>query len=708
MRAVTGGKQGGLPRLRVTIVQQGGVLGGAERWQLQLADATERMQVSAVGLGDGPATAAWAARGWPVVTLPDERSKRGLLATTRRLLPVLRRTLPDVVVAHGVKAALVAVPAARVLGIPVVWVRHDGSFDGRLPRLLDRWTDAQVSTSAWLFEGRDPSNALVVNPPRMVAPIDRDAARAALGLTVAPGDLVLGMAARITRYKGIEDAIRALAMPGGAAWTLALAGIHEPSDPDELERLVKVAADLGVTERLVLLGEVPDFGRVVRAFDAVAVLSKPTPEVPWLREAFGMSALEAITGGVPVIATPPVETIAGRGGLAVGPDSPAEVAEALGILHDPAARTAPGAAGVVQAEGYPTAAEAADRLVDLLANLAHRPGIGHGAAGPAISVVTTVLDDQAALTDLLTALVPQLGPDDEIIVVDGGSTDGTAEVVLRGAEVDPRLRLLVEPGAGISAGRNIGIRQAVNDTIACTDAGCVPVPGWLGAFRVAHDRHPEVELWTGTYRVESEAVWEHALVAVGYPSIEELARPTPLAKAYGRLFGRSFDPTMPTGRSVSFSRRAWAAAGGYPEHLQTGEDVLFGRSVVDAGFDAAMVRDAEVSWAQRPTLRANLTMLRRYGEGSGNSMDRRLLGRDLARVAAYGVGAVVALRGGPVSRSVVAAGAASYLSLPIARALNGPSPLATAAMVPPITAARDLSKAWGAVSAALRRTRTSS
>ncbi len=692
-------------RLRVTLVQQGGVLGGAERWQLELADATDRLDVSVLGLGSGPTAAEWAARGWPVVTLPDERRAHRLAAMSARAARVLRRLRPDVVVAHGVKAALVAVPAARLLGIPVVWVRHDASFSGPVTALLDRLSDGQVTTSDRLLDGRRTHNPLVLNPPRMPPPEPRDVARTRLGLSADAGDLLLGMATRIVRYKGIEDAVRALAQPGADAWVLAVAGIDDPAEPDEQDRLVKLAAELGVADRVRFLGEVPEFHRWVSAFDAVAVLTRPTPEVPWVREGFGMSALEALAGGVPVVAVPPVDDVVGPGGLSGAPGSPGELARALATLADEDARRRVGEAGTARALEFPDAPEAAGRLVDFLALVAHRPGAGHHAIGPAISVVTTVLDDADGLVGLMTGLVPQLGPDDELVVVDGGSRDGTASVVARAAEVDPRVRLVVEPGAGISRGRNVGIGLARHEAVACTDAGCVPDPGWLAAFRRAFDRHPEVGLWTGTYRVAADKPWELALAAVGYPSVDELARPTPLVRAYGRCLGRRFDASMPTGRSVAFRRDAWRASGGYPEHLATGEDVLFGRHVVAAGHAAGLVREAEVVWAQRPTLLRNLTMLRRYGEGSGYSLDSRLMGRDLARVVAYAGGAALAARGRPAVRALLAAGGTTYLSLPVVRALRGPRPLATLALVPPIAAARDLAKAYGALSATARRRR---
>lgn len=694
----------GLPGpLRVAVIQQAEVLGGAERWQLQLADATDRLELSMLGLGAGSATDAWRERGWDVTTLPNPTTARQLPSLSRKVRSALREIQPDVVLAHGVKAGLVGAPAARSLGMPIAWVRHDASFDGRVRRLVDRMTDGQLATSQWVLDGTAGRNSRVINPPRRPGPVARDAARAQLGLPTAAGRLLLGMGARLSPTKGVDDAVRALAYPSAQRWDLVVAGIDDPSFPGEAAALASLATELGVADRVHFVGQVPDFGRVVSAFDAVAVLTKPTPAVPWLREGFGMSALEAITGGVPVIAAPPVEELVLAGGIAVAADAPAEVASALGRLREPRVRAEIGAAGRRHAESFADDRCAARDLVDFLAELAHRPGAGMAGTEASISVVTTVLNDGPAVGTLLDRLTPQLGRDDEIVVVDGGSVDDTHRIVERAAQEDARIRLLVEPGAGISRGRNIGIELAKNDLIACTDAGCVPSPAWLAAFRSAMAAHPETDLFTGTYAVTGDRPWSRALAAVGYPQVAELRRPTPFVRWYGRLLGRAFDPTMPTGRSVAFRRSAWRRVGGFPEHLQTGEDVTFGRAIVGGGGSAIMVADAEVEWAQRTTFRESLRMYVRYGEGSGNSMNARLLGRDLARVGAYAVGTVGLAWGGRRTWMALMAGATAYFSLPLVRAAQGPEPVRSAALVPPMGAARDLAKAYGAVRALLRR-----
>lgn len=675
--------------LAVTVIQPGHVLGGAERWQLQIRDGTRRVDWSLIALGEGEVRAPWEERGHAVDVVAAPPAPWALLRASAQVMSRLRRTRPDVVVAHGVKASLVALPAHMMAGAPLVWVRHDDSF-ARWAPLLGRLVTGQIATSPRLCASTTRTRHTVLPPPRTrpVAPMPAP----------APDEqaLVLGTAGRLVPYKGFDDAIRALATTVGAGsrWRLEVYGVDDPTYPNERDRLRRLARSLGVTDRVTIHPQVSDLGTVLDRFDAVAVLTRPSPSDGITGEGFGMVALEAMTCGVPVIATPPVDQWAGAGCVPVPARDPLALAHALRHLDGRATRVGIAAAGLRRAGSHPDVTTTASRFVDFTAGLVHRPGAGV-AGGPPISIVSTVRNEREAVATLVADITEQMRAGDELVIVDAGSTDGTWETLLEAAAGDPRITPIRAPGAGISEGRNTGIAAARHEHLACTDAGCRPHPGWLAAFRSAMTVTTGDALWTGTYEVAAGGPAQVAHRSVGYPDLRALERPTSGATIHGRLFGRRVEAARPTGRSVAFTKAVWSAAGGFPTEYQTGEDVLFGQRAVRAGHPALVVRDARVLWFQRETLAATARMFYRYGLGSGQTRHWPLLGRDLGRAVAYPAG-VLALASGPVGVGVAGLAAVVYLSVPVVRAARSGGP-AAAALVPVAAAVRDLAKAAGAV-----------
>lgn len=687
--------------LDVLVVAPFGVLGGAEMWLLRLLDATSRLRVQALLLQDGPLRQELEARGVPVRVQPVGASPVDAARAVPGVTAGLRAARPDVVLANGVKAALVAAPAGLLAGVPVVWAKHDHSHDARLAVPLGRLCTRVVAAVEELGEPVRRDDVVVVPPPRDdVAPLDRSAARAALaaaGLDLDERPTVVALG-RLVPYKGVDDAVRALALPGGEAWRLAVVGDDDPSAPGTGAELDALAARLGVADRVVRVPGLPGAARLLAAFDALVVLTKPTddPRSP-SREGFGTTAFEAMVAGVPVVGVEGgavVRRLAGRAGHGVPPGAPEAVADALGRLADPQVRATAGAAASELVADHPRAPEVADLLVRVLAEAAARPGAGLQ-GGPAMTVVVPVLDEREGTGLLLDALVPQLGPDDALLVVDGGSTDGTQDRVR--AVADPRVRLLDAPGTNIPQARNAAWPHVTTPWVAATDVGCAPVPGWLDALRAAAGEDDAgLALVTGTYRVVARTPFEAAMAVSGYPDPDEARRPSALVRAYGALLGRAFDPGLPTNRSNAVRLEAARRAGGFDEVLAAGEDVVFGQRLLRQGGRAVLAAEAEVAWEQRPTVRATARMYRAYGRGDGLSGDRRLVGRDLARLAAYLVGPALLLAG-RTGRATAVLGAGAYLSLPLARAARRPRPLATAALVLPAVALKDVSKAVGCV-----------
>ena len=87
---------------------------------------------------------------------------------------------------------------------------------------------------------------------------------------------------------------------------------------------------------------------------------------------------------------------------------------------------------------------------------------------PKVSVITTTFNDAANLGRIMDQVAGQDYENLEHIIVDGGSTDGTMELIHRMEKRMPgRVRFLSEPDQGIYDALNKGIALAAGDIIGC-------------------------------------------------------------------------------------------------------------------------------------------------------------------------------------------------------------------------------------------------
>lgn len=105
------------------------------------------------------------------------------------------------------------------------------------------------------------------------------------------------------------------------------------------------------------------------------------------------------------------------------------------------------------------------------------------AADPSISVVIAARNMRPWIGDTLASVEAQGIGDLEIVLVDDGSTDGTAEAAA--ALGDPRLRILKGPSRGVSAARNLGASQARGELLIFLDADDLLCPGALATLAAA-------------------------------------------------------------------------------------------------------------------------------------------------------------------------------------------------------------------------------
>ncbi|WP_127474085.1 glycosyltransferase [Microbacterium sulfonylureivorans] len=271
-----------------------------------------------------------------------------------------------------------------------------------------------------------------------------------------------------------------------------------------------------------------------------------------------------------------------------------------------------------------------------------------------VALVATVRNEESTIHAFLDGLSRQTVHPQEIVVVDGGSTDRTvAEMQAWRPTCGCRVRVIVEPGAGIAAGRNAAIAATPMGWIAVTDAGTELRGDWLEQITEPLSRADPPDVVSGFFEPAGGTFAQRAIAATITPTAAEI-RP------------ESF---MPSSRSVLFSRDAWMRAGGYPEWLDYCEDLVFDFALRDSGARFEFQPKAIVGWIGRPNLRAFAKQYFRYARGDGKAglFPRRHVARYVAY--SYALASLLLITKLPVLFLVGCGGFAVYMIRPEQRVL---------------------------------------
>ena len=123
------------------------------------------------------------------------------------------------------------------------------------------------------------------------------------------------------------------------------------------------------------------------------------------------------------------------------------------------------------------------------------------AAPSSISAIIPVHNGARFLSEALRSVKEQRLPADEIIVVDDGSSDGSADIVRR---EHPDAVLIQQPRAGAAAARNAGARRARCEALAFLDHDDLWPPERNADLLRAWRAHPEADVVCGAFRLLAE------------------------------------------------------------------------------------------------------------------------------------------------------------------------------------------------------------
>ncbi|HXI25900.1 MAG TPA: glycosyltransferase [Pyrinomonadaceae bacterium] len=204
-----------------------------------------------------------------------------------------------------------------------------------------------------------------------------------------------------------------------------------------------------------------------------------------------------------------------------------------------------------------------------------------------ISVVVPVRNEEDSISALLEALLTQTLPPNEIVIVDGGSSDRTADIINTYASNHSQIHLIREANALPGKGRNVGATFASNAWLAFTDAGVVPAEDWLAQLADAALHDPASDVVYGCWEPVTDSFFKECA-----------------AIAYAKVPTKAVDKRFIESRAVFSSlmrRSVWQAVNGFPENLRSAEDILFMKRIDDAGFHVAYAPHAVVRWTMQPT-----------------------------------------------------------------------------------------------------------
>ena len=133
--------------------------------------------------------------------------------------------------------------------------------------------------------------------------------------------------------------------------------------------------------------------------------------------------------------------------------------------------------------------------------------------GPLISVIIPVYNREKLIVDALESVLNQPCRSLEIIVVDDGSSDRSAEVCKRYQARDPRIKIFQKENGGVSSARNYGIKHATGRYVAFLDSDDAWVPGAMTSALCKYVEESDADIINFAYYYCNESMTRFRLQA---------------------------------------------------------------------------------------------------------------------------------------------------------------------------------------------------
>lgn len=221
-----------------------------------------------------------------------------------------------------------------------------------------------------------------------------------------------------------------------------------------------------------------------------------------------------------------------------------------------------------------------------------------------LSLITTVFNEEKNIQLFIKSIASQTLVPQEIIIVDGGSSDQTVANIkyqIANSKYKKRFKILTKKG-NRSVGRNEAIKQANGDIILCSDAGCILDKNWVKNISKPFE-DKKVDVAAGYYKGKASSVFEKSFIP------------------YVLVMEDKIDPKkfLPATRSMAFKKTVWETIGGFDESLSHNEDYDFANKIKKNRFNIFFAKDAVVNWLPRKNIAAAFKMFLRFAYGDAEA-----------------------------------------------------------------------------------------
>ncbi len=216
-------------------------------------------------------------------------------------------------------------------------------------------------------------------------------------------------------------------------------------------------------------------------------------------------------------------------------------------------------------------------------------------------IIITVFNESGTIGNLISALKKQTVQPKAVIIVDGGSTDGTYAKLKEESKKWSVLQVYQIAG-NRSVGRNYAISHGRSPIIVITDAGCIPEPNWLEEI-VKPFSDPQTRVVSGFYKGIPQNIFQKCLI----PYV--LVMPDKAGKT----------EFFPSTRSMAIRRSVWDQSGGFDTKLNHNEDYAYAHWLKNMGIKFIFSPKAIVGWIPRKNLHQTAWMFTRFAIGDVQS-----------------------------------------------------------------------------------------